>query len=226
MSPSSGRDVTSARRTALILVVVTAVCAIAASRLPSGEVGHAAGIPVASSRVSVFKPAGLPPVCTSQTVVAAADAWINEQQGTTNYGTGAVLNVTSRNGRTARTLLQFTLPAAPTGCTLSSATLRVYNATPAAGRTIAAYRAATAWTEAGVTWDTAPATAGTAVNVTSVAAAGYLQWTVTTHVQSLYSGSNFGFILRDSNEVGTTVFTQAFDSRTATNKPELVLQWG
>lgn len=216
---------TAPRRIALLLAAIATVCAVAGVMLPRAEFGHAAGINVASSKVSVFKPSGLPPVCTSQTITASADTYVNEQQNTTNYGGLGTMNVVSRNGRTARTLVQFTLPAAPTGCTLSSATLRLNNTTTTTTRRVAVARADRTWTELGVTWSTpAPQPTGTAVDV--AASSGWMQWTVTPQVQTLYSGSNFGFILYDTNEVGTTAFTQQFDSRTGTNKPELVLQWG
>ena len=88
---------------------------------------------------------------------------------------------------------------------------------------IRAGRADSAWTDSTVTFGTVPAETGTAVN--AAAGAGWMQWTVTAHVQAQYAGSNNGFLVRDGTESGGTDFTQVFDSREATNQPELLLTW-
>ena len=186
--------------------------------------GHATGMPVSSARLSTFRPAALPELCPASTVIAGSDTWVNEVQPTSNFGTRVSLSVNARTGRRARTLLHFTLPAPPPGCTLASATLRAYNATATTTRSVSVFRADAAWTESGVTWDTQPGLTGTGVN--AAAAVAWMQWTVTDHVQALYSGANTGFVLRDALEDGTNPSIQAFDSRDATNRPELVLQWG
>jgi len=172
--------------------------------------------------LSVFRPSGLPPSCQSQTLVASADTFVQSAQPTTPSGSATTLSVNGRSSSLARALVSFTLPAMP-GCTLSSATLRIYNGTPTAGRTIAVYRAAGAWTEA-TTWNTAPATTGTAV--TAAAATGTMQWNVTAQVQAQYAGTNNGFIVRDNTETQNGQSPQTFSSReNAANKPELVLTW-
>jgi hypothetical protein len=69
--------------------------------------------------------------------------------------------------------------------------------------------------------------AGTAVNSASLAAAGWQQWTVTSIVNSHYAGTNSGFLVRDSvDSAPAPGFWQLYDSRSKTNKPELVLTWG
>lgn len=208
-------------------VAPVALTAVLACVLGSGTwlaTGHAVGLPVTPDRLSTFRPTDLPADCPQVVVVADADTWVNEQQPTSTFGTRVSLSVNARTGRRARTLLHFALPAVPPRCSLSSATLRVYNATATTTRTVAVVRADTTWSELGVTWDTQPAQTGTAVNAT--AAVGWMQWVVTNHVQALYSGTNTGFVLKDSLEDGANPSTQAFDSRDATNKPELVIQWG
>ena len=214
----------NAAATVRLLIGVTLVLALATAVAEAPVVGHAAGTPVSSGRLSTFRPSALPPACTTQTLVAAADAWVNEQQTATNNGSTTPLNVTARNGRNAWAYVRFTLPAAPSGCTLVSATLRAFNGSATSGRTLSAYRAGASWTELGITWTNKPAVTGTAVDITS--AAGWLQWGVTTHVQTMYSGANDGFVLYDAVQGGGTTFTHAFDSREGTNKPELILQWG
>lgn len=213
---------------ALVLAVVAGAFAGDAGR--RADVGHAAGVTVSSEPLSTFRPADLPPVCSSHTLTATADTWVNENKADANtaYGSATQLLVTARTNRNAWALVQFTLPAAPAGCTLTSATLTLNNTptTGSTGRTIQAYRASAAWSESTVTWTTKPTyVTGTVAQATS--AAGSMQWTVTGHVESMYSGSNFGFILKDSvDNAGTTAYTQQFDSRDQPIKPTLVLQWG
>lgn len=211
----------------ILLFVVLVASAVAATSTPAPlHVGHAAGMNVTSAKLSAFRPSGLPPVCvaTTQTLTASADTWVNENSTGTNYGGATTMTVMGRTSRNARALVRFTLPTAPSGCTLSGAQLRLYAGSVTTGRTLSAYRAAASWTETGVTWATAPATTGTAVD-TTVAAVGWLEWAVAAHVQAQYSGTNTGFIVRDFSETGNGNTAQTIDTREGTNKPQLVLQW-
>ena len=161
------------------------------------------------------------------TVTPAADTYVDQAAATTNYNTNTNLLVRSRSAnRNARALIRFTLPTVPTNCTVSSATLQVYNATPSTGRTIDVYRAAAAWTTTTVNWNTQPATTGTAVGSLTTPAAGTQSWDVTAHVQAMYTTNN-GFVLRDSAEsFSATALQQTYRSvESATNKPQLVVNW-
>jgi hypothetical protein len=208
------------------LVLLAALAAVLGG-VPSAGVGHAAGTPVASVRLSTFRPSGLPPACTpqTQTVTAVADSWVSESNPTGTNGGATTLTVTSRTGgRNARAVVRFTLPAAPTGCTLTTATLRLNASSAAGGRTLSVYRAGATWVENTVTWNTQPAMAGTAVD--AAAATGWVQWTVTAHVLTMYSGTNAGFVLRDAAENAPNPgASQQYSSREGANPPELVLQW-
>lgn len=208
-----------------LVVMTAALTALGVAYVSGGatpDLGHAAGTSVTSDRVSVFKPSGLPTVCTTETLTPSQDTYVNQQASTTTYAGSATLNINVRNGRRARALIQFALPNAG-GCTLQAATLRLQNGAATPGRTISVYRAAAPWSDAVVTFGTVPGETGTAVNIT--AAPGSMEWTVTAHVQAMYAGANDGFLVRDSTEGGTTEFTQAFSSMEAANKPELILEW-
>jgi predicted ribosomally synthesized peptide with SipW-like signal peptide len=99
----------------------------------------------------------------SQTVGATRDAWISQSSPAQNKGTDSALYVTSKSGNAnERSLVYFSLPALPVGCSVTSATLRLYNESPVGGRSIQALRITAAWTENGVTWTNQPATTGTA----------------------------------------------------------------
>lgn len=164
----------------------------------------------------------------SSTVTATADTWVNQAAPTAVNGTATTMSVRSRTGQARRSLVTFTLPTLPAGCSVTAATLRLYNQTPAAGRTIDVYRAAAAWVETTVNWNTQPATTGTAVGVTTLATAGYQQWTVTAHVQAQYT-TNYGFVVRDRTETGGTTRTQTYrthEHATTTTRPKLIVNWG
>ena len=214
----------------LRLLALVAVIAALSAGAGVAATGYAAGTSVASNRLSVFRPSALPPACSphSQTLTAVADTYINQSAVGTNYGSSTTLGVNGRVNQNQRTLVRFTLPTAPTGCTMASATLRMNASSFTTARTLNVFRAGSAWAEDTVTWTSWTANASTSVGtaVTAASATGWVQWTVTTHVQSHYSGTNHGFVIRDSNETQNGQTPQVFVSKeAAANKPELVLQW-
>lgn len=182
-----------------------------------------------SSAYSNTATASTPAGCSApgtQTVYSAGDSFIYSATPSSNYGTSAtsfgVLSSTSANGRS---LVQFTLPGTPSGCSVTGAALRVYTSTGVAGRTLQALQNAASWTETGVTWSNAPASTGSAASTASVAS-GWLSWTVTSHVQSMYATSNYGFTISDSVEGASTSVSQTLMPRENTPDPELVVTFG
>jgi signal peptidase I len=161
----------------------------------------------------------------SQTVSAVADTDVKSASPTSNFGTALKITIKSQITANQRTLVRFSLPAIPANCSVSSATLRLYASSSDSGRTLAAYRAVSSWTEAGVVWNNQPATVGSASTTTS--GLGWRTWDVTAHVQTMYSGTNYGFIVKDAAEGSLLGFLQEFSSReNSTNPPELVVNWG
>jgi hypothetical protein len=160
------------------------------------------------------------------TVTATADSWVDEASPTSTAGaTDVDLRVRSRStNEDRRTLVWFPLPTVPDGCSVTSATLRLYQNTSAGTRTIQAWRLASSWTESGVNWNNQPAMAGTAA--TSTNGSGWRTWTVTTMVEELYSIANHGFLLKDSSEESGTGYEQRYDSREDVNDPELLITFG
>ncbi len=159
----------------------------------------------------------------SITLPASADAWIDQNSASTNKGTDSILKVLSKGpADNARALVAFTLPAAiPSGCTIESATLRLYAASSATGRTIHVLPLASTWTEAAVTWVNQPATAGSPAE--AVSRLGYLDWDVTLLVRALReSGSAVGFILRDAQE-GADAEQQFHGREKGDAPPQLVI---
>ena len=167
------------------------------------------------------------PTCTGSTVTvgAAADSWLLQSSAGQNYGADSTLKVAAKSGGNSRALVRFTLPAIPAGCQVTQARLRMFASSFKTGRTLQALRANASWTEGGVNWNNQPATTGTAATVAS--GSGYREWTVTSHVQSMYSTTNHGFLVRDATEGGGGT-EQGFNSREkgSDNPPRLVLTFG
>jgi hypothetical protein len=151
-------------------------------------------------------------------LTASADTRINQRQPTTNYGTGAVLNVRNNDGsgsvdNWARdVLVEFDLSSIPSTATIVSATLRLYYYswvdTDPAGRTLDLYALTGAWTETTVTWDTQPTRSSTSSATATVPTTvdTWMDWDVTADVQDFVSGTstNNGWILRDEVAWGSS----------------------
>jgi hypothetical protein len=160
--------------------------------------------------------------CGQVTLVATADAWIEQNSSSSNKGSDSILKVKSQGPTdNFRALVTFALPSVPADCTLGSATLRMFAASATSGRTIETLRLNGQWTENGVTWNSQPATTGPAATTSS--GSGNREWDVTTHVQAMYNETNHGFLIRDATESGSG-FEQQFHSREKGEQPpQLVL---
>ncbi|HYU61289.1 MAG TPA: DNRLRE domain-containing protein [Solirubrobacterales bacterium] len=164
---------------------------------------------------------------STQFGLVAKDAYVDQASPTSNFGTATDLRVRSSSGANRRTLVQYSLPTAPLGCSVTSAQLYMYLNSGVTGRTLEAYRADASWTETGVTWNNQPGTTGTASTLASSATAGYKFWDVTSAVQGLYSGDpNNGFVVRDQTEGAATAAEQVYSSSTGANLPLLVVTFG
>lgn len=160
-------------------------------------------------------------------LIASADVQVKQGEPNLNFGTETVLRARSSLNNNRRSLLRFTLPTLPAGCTVTASTLRLYNSLPTSGRVISVYQAAATWNEGVATWNNQPGQAGTAVTSTA-GATGWQTWTVTTHVIAQYTTNN-GFVLRDQTEDAGTQQQQEYHSRefaTVSLRPELIVTLG
>jgi len=161
------------------------------------------------------------------TVPATADSWISENSPLDVKGDDSSLKVQSKSpGDNMRALVRFGLPLAPAGCFVQSARLRLYasSASPEQ-RTLEAWRLASAWGENNVSWSNQPQTAGGPAHAGSNF--GYVEWEVTGQVQAMYSGGNYGFLIRDAGEGDIAGAEQQFNSREKLETvPELVVSFG
>ncbi|MCB5165428.1 DNRLRE domain-containing protein [Streptomyces bambusae] len=104
------------------------------------------------------------PADSVTTVTAAEDTYANAGAPTTNFGTSGSLAV--RGSALYESYLRFSLPQAPAGTVLKSATLRIKtSSTTGAGTadTVRVVPVTGAWTEAGTTYADRPALGGTAL---------------------------------------------------------------
>lgn len=173
--------------------------------------------------------------CTNpgtQTVLANADAWLDQGSVNSNKGTDTILKVKSGSGSSnARTIVRFTLPAIPASCEVTDARLRLYAASATNGRTLQARRVTAGvpanWVENTVTWANQPATSATDI-ATTTSGAGYRQWTVLAQVQAMYSpGANNGFLVRDATENSAASPEQQLHARDkGSDPPQLVVTFG
>jgi signal peptidase len=159
------------------------------------------------------------------TVNATADSTVAQATPTTNTGTSTTLSVSSATSANQRTLVTFTLPTTPAHCTVTAAVLTFAVSSGVTGRTLGVTPVPTTWTETGVTWTNQPTVSATAITAASVAT-GSQSFTVTSQVQGMYAGSNFGFLVKDQTESSTASRTQTFSSRQGATPPKLAVTFG
>jgi large repetitive protein len=165
--------------------------------------------------------------CSSAgTVTASAniDSWVDQASASSNFGSDQILKVKRESGKANRALVRFNLPAVPSGCTVTGATLRLYAGSASTGRTLQALRLNATWAENTVRWTGQPATTGAAATTTSVS--GWNQWSVTSQVQAMYSGSNHGFQVRFDSEGNPAAEMQFHARNKGSEHPELRITFG
>ena len=165
----------------------------------------------------------------SLAATASADTWVGQSGPNANHGGGSDLEVMSFHlGANERTLVNFTLPTIPAGCSVISATLKLTDGGfYASGRTIQVKRATSSWTENAVTWNTQP-TSTTTDMATQPSGPGSLTFTITNQLIAMYAGANDGFLIRDSAEDSTNLENQLYAAREggASTAPKLTVNYG
>ena len=175
-----------------------------------------------------FSWTGNPSLCSmTGTISAEADAWIDQNSSTNNFGRDAILKARSQGpSDNFRTLVKFPLPVVPANCVVESATLRLYDASWTNDRTLETLRIADTWTEGTVTWDTQPTTnvEPGSTTTTALSVSDYLVWDITSQVQAQYGdGINNGFLIRDTVEDGGGPEQQFHSREKGEYMPELVI---
>jgi PKD repeat protein len=149
------------------------------------------------------------------TVVPSADTFINSAASTKNYGTLDTLKVAKSTSATYRTYLQFNVTGV-TG-TVASVKLRLYvtDASPDGG---GVYGVSNSWTEAGLTWNNAPANNATVLgNAGAVPPGSYVD--ISLPSTAVTGNGTYSFVVRNNNSDAAW-----YSSReAAANPPQLVI---
>jgi hypothetical protein len=215
--------------------LTAALCALALAPLGAQLVGFSGAAFTAQKQNPGNSFQAAASFCTSpgeQVVSASRDSYVDSLSANSNFGSATQLLVRPAQVLVLsqrRALVGFNLPSIPSRCTLTAATLRLYATSPGGGRTINVLRLNGSWTEAGVAWNNAPATTGTAASSASLSSAGWQSWNVLAHVQAMYSGTNNGFLVKDSQDSAVASVQQTYQSREGTpngQDPELRLTFG
>ncbi len=161
-----------------------------------------------------------------------ADSYVNQNDANKNYGGFSELQIRSENNKNKRTFIKFDFNF-PAGTTILSSSLKLYlKSAPTISRNYEVWRVANFWTENGINWNNQP---GVASNPTDSIPSGttknvWLSWNVTSDVQGFVDGvySNYGWMLKDSQENSSTAYEAKFHSRESNNielRPILEIQF-
>jgi predicted CxxxxCH...CXXCH cytochrome family protein len=167
-------------------------------------------------------------------LVPVADTDIRSNAASTNYGTATTMRV--QGDYTAgiqRAMLQFDLSTIPSATTITSATLSLYKESGAFSRTLNAHEIIASWVETFATWNNSNANFNPTVAASANGGAANpatVVWDLTSMVQGWINtpANNFGVVIRDSSESGTSARYEVFTSREGTtpaNRPKLTITY-
>lgn len=170
---------------------------------------------------------------TQVALYSSADAQVQSNAGTTNYGTTAWMNSGENNvgNETWRSFVQFNLSSVPQGSRIVSATLNLVIRVDRSSntRTKRFYQVTSSWDEGTITWNNQP---GYSTELGSLSMgtgdSGTVAWSIDTSViQSMVNGStsNYGFVLVTDtpNDDDYEFYTR--DDATESNRPQLVINY-
>jgi len=171
---------------------------------------------------------------TNQAATKDAEVW--SYYPTTNYGTTTTLRVYNDAvcPNLVRVLIEFDISDFPSGITQETATLSVYvgdYCTGSSGKTVDCKRTTSSWTEAGVTWDTKPATTDTdKASATAPATGNWMSFNVLALSQDAIASRSgiFSVMLILNPESGANCCPVAWSAEYATVslRPKIEITYG
>lgn len=162
----------------------------------------------------------------------ADDAYVSEQQPTTNFGAVTPLWVTgddpAGSNKDKWALLRWNL--SPTTGIVQAASLTLQVTDPSGGQTYELYEALGSWDESKVNWSNKPARGSTVLGVVTATSTGAL--TVDLNAEGVAviqkwlnnSKQNYGFYLMDAGNTNALAFESA-EKATATLRPRLTIMY-
>lgn len=164
------------------------------------------------------------PISTSSaTIYPKADAYVDSEHPTSNYGATEYLDVRNAYDSAYRiSYLKFNLASIPSEVTLQSAVLQVYSwyLYPFPNKIGVHYSNNTTWSESEITWNNRPSYKSTSESTQTIEKANYwYTWDITTIVQT----SNIELTIILSTEETKYLFGTSFSSinNSTSNKPRL-----
>lgn len=146
--------------------------------------------------------------CPARVALAAVrDTYVDQARSGDAFAGAGRLLVRSAAGANARALLRFDLPSSG-GCELAAATLTMDATAAGGGRTLAAYRAGSAWDDA-VSWATRPGAVG-APALATPAGPGPVTFDVSDQLRGIYANGDNGLLVRDASEGAAARAEEAF----------------
>jgi len=128
---------------------------------------------------------------TTTNIEPSADARVVSTDPDGNYGTNELLVAGTEyimEYHTHRSYLKFSLSSLPSGVTISEAKLYLYVVGRTSTPTIVVWSTTDGWTETGITWNNQPSGISQLDSVVIDYNVGWCSWTVTSFVQSQYTG--------------------------------------
>jgi hypothetical protein len=164
------------------------------------------------------------PTPGSVTRSVANDTMVVQSDPSGNYGSAAPLQVRARSGDVRRMFVRPSLPAIPSRCRVTSASIRFVVQTHTE-RTLHVFQVGGSWTVGGLTWNNQPPVVG----APAVAASTPDIWTVdvTEQIRGLYaSGTNHGLVVRDAEEATPVTYNNFFRGIDDGNPAQVTITWG
>ncbi|RLI75203.1 hypothetical protein DRO97_03875 [Archaeoglobales archaeon] len=139
------------------------------------------------------------------TLYPTDDAYVYEVSPSSNYGSSTSLHVQSYRfwglNFNERTYIKFNLSSISSTSYVLDAKLQLYAySSNAQNRNYEVHKVTSNWDENTITWSSQPSFETTATDTISPTSNSWNAWTVTSDVQNMISGNNYGWCIKDESE--------------------------
>jgi len=163
----------------------------------------------------------------TQTLYAEADAQVKDSEVDTNFGTATTMLAGNEYGAAHyRSYLRFDTSVIPTGATVISATVRLYQSNSFGDSPtyqMDLFRADSAWSETTITWKNQPTHTATNQPIVVDTSGGWRTWNATALANHWITNENFGLVIRGVDE--TAEYAREFSTREGTHQAELRISY-
>ncbi len=154
------------------------------------------------------------------------DSFVSSKNPTSNYYLDEHIRMGWNSGyNIRRTYIRFDLPSSIPSQSITQAYMSLKKYGAGSTPSLKAYRVTESWTSSTITWNNKPVSTSISASDTAEAMTNnWYRFYVTDIVRQWYAGTyqNYGFMVRDSDESGTSSWSTFYSSDAASpNKPEL-----